>query len=235
MGFHLAEREPVARSIAAASAARTFEELQEAIRNYEGHDLAQNQPYTAPQTSPHANPIMIVSEKPEDEDRQEGRPFCGEYGRIMRNALSLIGVNLEAMHVAYAIHWTPPEDKSPNKTIIAASRPFLYREIELVQPRILLAQGRAVIEALNGYRGPALEVYGHTMGFKHGDMAVQMYCTAHPAYSIYSSSYFSTFLENLKEFFSLHGRLEEQTAPGSFKTPVRGAFEGPIFPRLKAA
>jgi len=86
-----------------------------------------------------------------------------------------------------------------------------------VKPRAILAQGRAVIESLANYRGSVLEIYGQTMRFQHGDIDVQMYMTAHPAYCLYSGTYFSTFVENTREFFSRHGREEERTLPGTFK------------------
>ena len=215
--FHLAERECVATAIEAAAAADNLETLYGAIESYQGHEMAVKRPYTRSQTVGHNDPIMIVTEKPEDEDRETGRPFSGEYGAIMRNAAGLIGIDLDACHIAYAIHWTPEDDKSPNKTQIAASRPFLYREIELVKPRVILAQGRAVIESLANYRGSVLEIYGQTMRFRHGDVDIQMYMTAHPAYCMYSGTYFSTFVENLREFFSRHGSEEERTLPGTYE------------------
>ena len=234
--FHLAERECVAQAIDAAAKAPDLDSLYEAIRTYEGHDLAKESAYTPSQTTDIVDPIMIVTEKPEDKDREEGRPFSGEYGTIMRNATGLVGIDLDSCHIGYAIHWTPQDDKSPNKTQIAASRPFLYREIELVKPRVILAQGRAVIESLAHYRGSVLEIYGQTMKFRHGDVYVQMYMTAHPAYCMYSGTYFSTFVENLKEFFARHGREEERTVPGTFEQKASiHADEDLAFPRIRAA
>lgn len=215
--FHLAERECVAQAIETASNATDLGSLYRSIRDYDGHELAKERPYTPSQVVDTADPIMIVTEKPEAEDLDEGRPFSGEYGTIMRNAAGMVGVDLDACHIAYAIHWTPLDEKSPNKTQIAASRPFLYREIELVRPRAILAQGRAVIESLAHYRGSVLEIYGQTMRFQRGEVDVQMYMTAHPAYCLYSGTYFSTFVENTREFFSRHGREDERTLPGTFK------------------
>ena len=234
--FHLAERECVAKAIEAAAGSPDLGSLYRAIRDYKGHDLAESRDYTPSQLTDIPDPIMIVTEKPEDEDREEGRPFSGEYGTIMRNAAGIVGVDLDACHIAYAIHWTPEDEKSPNKTQIAASRPFLYREIELVKPRAILAQGRAVIESLAHYRGSVLEIYGQTMNFRRGDVDVQMYMTAHPAYCMYSGTYFSTFVSNLKEFFTRYGREEERTLPGTFEQKASVHMDdGPIFPRIKAA
>lgn len=231
--FHLSERECVAQAIEAADRATTLQELYSEIENYKGHEVAEREPYTPSHTVPHADPIMIVTEKPEPQDREEGRPFSGEYGRVMRNSASLIGVDIDACHIAYAVHWLPDDEKSPNKTQIAASRPFLYREIEFVKPRVILAQGRGVIESLARYRGNVLDIYGHTMNFSHGDVDVQMFMTAHPKYTLFDGTYFSTFNANTKEFFERYGREEEKTLPGSVVAEEKAVdWNEPIFSRV---
>ena len=231
--FHLAERECVAEAIEAAARASTLEELYSEIEKYEGHDVAKREHYTPSQTVEFDSPIMIVTEKPEPQDKEEGRPFSGEYGKVMRNAASLIGVNLDSCHIAYAVHWLPDEEKSPNKTQIAASRPFLYREIEMIKPRAILAQGRGVIESLARYRGNVMDIYGHTMNFSHGDVDVQMFMTAHPKYTLFDGTYFSTFNENTREFFERYGLEEEGTKPGSYAIEKEAVdWNEPIFKRV---
>lgn len=220
--FHLAERECVAKAIEAAGAATNLNELYAAIAAYDGHEVAVREDYTPSQTAGHPLPLMIVNEKPEPEDRVEGRPYSGSYGQIMRNACEMIGVDLDMCHIAYAVHWLPSEEKSPNKTQIAASRPFLYREIELVRPRAILAQGRGVIESLARYRGSMLDVYGNEMRFKYNDLDVPLFMTAHPAFCIYQGTYFSTFIDHTREFFKRHGDADEFTAPGSFSPSQSG-------------
>lgn len=234
--FHLADREPVALAIEAANRANTLKELYDEISAYKGHDVAEMRPYTPSQGVMTSSPLMIVTEKPEKEDLDQKRPFSGEYGAIMRNAAGMIGVDLDECHISYAIHWTPEGDKSPNKTQIAASRPFLYREIELVRPRAILAQGRAVIESLANYRGSVLDIYGQTMRFQHENLDVPMFLTAHPAYCLYSSTYFSTFMENTKEFFQRYGKAEENTLPGSVRQQASVHADTDLtFKRIKAA
>lgn len=234
--FHLAERECVAQAIEAAARATDLENLYEEMKNYKGHEVAEREPFTPSQASPFKNPIMIVSEKPEAEDRETGKPFSGEYGKIMRNTAKTIGINLDSCHITYALRWLPSEDKSPNKTQIAASRPFLYREIELVKPRVILAQGRGVIESLAKYRGNVLDIYGHTMNFAYNDIHTQMFMTAHPKYCLFDGTYFITFNQHNEEFFDTFGSIHEQTLPGSWEeeqAPVD--WNEPIFKRVTKA
>ena len=214
--FHLKERPSVEEAIRAADAAKTLPELYQAIEAYQGHDVAKDQHYTPSQTVNIDHPIMIVSEKPEEEDAKEGAPFSGEYGSVMRNAVKQSHVNIRSLHIAYAIHWTPPKGKTVNKTQIAASRPFLFKEIELVQPRAILAQGKAVMEALSGYRGNILEIAGQSMDFKWRETQIPMFIMTHPKYCLFSGTHFADFQENVSRFFELYGKKEEGSFPGSF-------------------
>lgn len=236
--FHLSERPSVAAAIEASEKCENLEQLYDAIKNYTGHEIAEKGHYTASQIAVRKNdenaPIMIVTEKPEDEDAEEGRPFSGEYGSVMQKAMRETGVNINAVHIAYAVHWLPHGDKSPNKTQIASSRPFLFREIELVKPRAILAQGKGVLEALSGYRGNILEVAGQSMQFKRGDMTIPMFIHTHPKYCLFNGTHFVDFQSNLHEFFKIHGLKEEETYPDSYDhqdAPTRKANE-PMFKSL---
>lgn len=205
--FHLADRPCVAEAIKAAAACSDLDQLGRAIEAYKGHDLAARSPYVPSQRTDIANPLMIITEKPETaKDLAEGRPFSGDYGAVMREALTRAGVDQKDLHIAYALHWTPEGETSPNKTQLSASRPFLFREIELVKPRALLVQGRAVLEAMSMYRGHITDVLGQTMSWRHGDAALQMYVTWHPAFALRFITQIPEFQQQVAGFFDRFGK-----------------------------
>jgi DNA polymerase len=212
--FLLADREPVALAIKAAARANTLEQLYAEIKNYKGHELAARRPYSASQPTRHANPIMIVTEKPEPEDQETGHPLSGSYGSILRNSLLELGVHPEDVHIAYAVHWTPDNEKAPNNTMIAASRPFLFREIELVKPRAILAPGRHVLNALTNYRGHITPLLGQTLRYQRGEQVLDAYVTWHPAFPMRFPLKLSEYLEQLRDFFERNGRAEDNTQVG---------------------
>lgn len=183
--FHLADRPPVAQAIEAAAACSTLDELDAAIRAYDGHDLARERPFLPSHRSPHENPIMIIAEKPEtNDDLAAGKPFSGAHGKVMREVCGWYDMDVDQMHVEYAVHWEPHGDKPLNATMISASRPFLFRAIELVQPRVIIAPGRGVLESLFMFRGGVLSVVGHSMAWKRGDLEITAFATLHPAYPL---------------------------------------------------
>ena len=222
MQYHLADRPPVATAIAAAQAAQDLDQLYEAIASYRGHELAQTQPYSPSQRTTHHRPIMIVTEKPEPNDHVEGRPFSGDYGQLMRETLGEIGVDQEDFHIAYAIHWTPPAEKAPNKTTIAASRPFLYREIELVAPRVLIAPGRHVVEALTGYRGHITPILDQTLAYEGPGGPLQAYVTWHPAWPLRFGADRPEFTNQWRHALEQYGEERDNTIPGQRKKPRPG-------------
>lgn len=208
--FHLADREPVAQAIEAAAACSTLDELHDAIRNYAGHDLAVRGHFTpswpvTKATSYDGGPLMIVAEYPEPEDAAEGRPFTGAYGAVMREVLGWYGVDLDQVHVAYAVHWAPEGEKSLNATQISASRPFLYREIEIVRPRAMMAMGRGVLEALLMYRQQLTPILGMTMNWKRGDLTIPAYATWHPAWPNRFKSSMGDFGSQIEGFLERFG------------------------------
>lgn len=209
--FHLAEREPVALAIEAAARCTNLGQLYAAIESYEGYDVARTEGYTPcwPISSPVQHPdgpLMIVSEKPEPGERGNLRAFEGkEYGWAMREALERCGVDVDQIHVAFACHWNPGDEKSLNATQISASRPFLVKEIELVRPRAILAPGRGVLEALLMYRGKVNDVVGMTMNWKRGDLTIPVYTTWHPAFAARFKTQMPEYHEQVRGFFERFG------------------------------
>lgn len=233
--FHLANLEPVAKAIDAAASAQTLDELHDALLSYDAHPVAAASKAVRSQRTSFQNPIMLVTEKPEQEDIEADAPLMGPYGRVVRQVLNQLNVDINSLHINYAIHWTPPEERSPNNTQIAASRPFLHREIAMIKPRAIIAQGRGVVAALTNYRGQVTPLLGSTLSFKNHadteDAAIQSFVTWHPAFVLRFPTTIFEFQDHLEEAFTRWGNADEQTLPGSYNPPVPDWSE-PIFPNI---
>lgn len=234
--YHLAHLPPVAKAIDAADNAETLEELHHALLNYDAHPIAASNKAVKSQQSRFQNPIMLVTEKPEAEDLEANAPLSGSYGRVVRQAIEQLNVDINALHICYAVHWAPSDERSVNNTQIAASRPFLHREIELVRPRAIIAQGRGVVDALTNYRGQVTPLLGSTLAFRNGSenssaAAIQALVTWHPAFVLRFPTTFWQFQEHLNDAFTRWGAADEQTVPGSYNPPIPEWSE-PIFPNI---
>lgn len=91
---------------------------------------------------------MVIGEAPgADEDRQ-GEPFVGRAGQLLNNMLKAIGLAREDVYIANILKSRPPHNRDPLPDEVAACEPFLMRQIELIQPKIILAVGRIAAQNL---------------------------------------------------------------------------------------
>jgi uracil-DNA glycosylase len=101
--------------------------------------------------------IILVGEQPGDREDLEGRPFVGPAGRLLDQALVAAGINRDEVYVTNAVKhfkWTPAGKrrlhKKPNAREIAACRPWLEAEINVLQPAVLVALGATAAQTLMG-------------------------------------------------------------------------------------
>ena len=104
-------------------------------------------------------PLMLVGEQPGDKEDIEGHPFVGPAGRILAEALERAGLDREAAFVTNVVkhfRWRPsPKGKrrlheKPTRANVAACHVWIERELELVQPQVLVAMGATAADALLG-------------------------------------------------------------------------------------
>jgi DNA polymerase len=132
-------------------------------------------------------PVMFVGEQPGDQEDLEGRPFIGPAGRLFDKALAEAGVSRERAYVTNAVkHFKfVPRGKrrihqKPATPEIRACRPWLEREIELVQPRLIVAMGATAAQSIFGKAMPVGKNRGQVMDLDGA--AAQVLITVHPSY-----------------------------------------------------
>jgi len=91
---------------------------------------------------------LIVGEAPgADEDRQ-GEPFVGRAGQLLNEMLKAIGLKREQVYIANILKCRPPNNRDPKPEEAASCSPYLQRQIELIQPKVILALGRIAAQRL---------------------------------------------------------------------------------------
>jgi uracil-DNA glycosylase len=85
--------------------------------------------------------IMFVGEAPGRDEDIEGRPFVGRSGQLLDRMLAAIGLDRTSAYIANVIPWRPPGNRTPTPIETEICRPFIERQIELVQPKVLVALG----------------------------------------------------------------------------------------------
>lgn len=139
---------------------------------------------------------MIIGEAPgADEDRQ-GEPFVGRAGQLLNSMLRAMGFPREQVFIANVLKCRPPGNRDPKPEEVACCLPYLWRQIELVNPRIILCVGRIAAQNLLNTEVPIGKLRGqvHRLGAAQRPVVV----TYHPAYLLRSPGEKRKAWEDLK-------------------------------------
>lgn len=127
---------------------------------------------------------MIVGEAPGENEDRLGEPFVGQAGKLLDNMLRAVGLTRseappeQQVFIANVLKCRPPGNRNPLPDEVARCEPFLRRQVELVQPRIILAMGRFAVQSLLQTN----EAIGKLRGRVHRYHDVPLIVTYHPAY-----------------------------------------------------
>ena len=135
---------------------------------------------------------MVVGEAPGEQEDLRGEPFVGPAGRLLDQMLAALGLTRSEtapegapaltpdrqVYIANTLKCRPPGNRNPEPAELARCEPFLVRQIELVQPRVILAMGRFAVQALLRTDEPI----GRLRGRVHRYQGVPLIVTYHPAY-----------------------------------------------------
>jgi uracil-DNA glycosylase family 4 len=122
---------------------------------------------------------LIVGEAPGENEDLQGEPFVGQAGKLLDNMLKALGLDRRhKVYIANVLKCRPPGNRNPEPQEVAQCEPFLRRQVELLQPRIILAMGRFAVQSLLGSSEPI----GKLRGRRHEYIGVPVVVTYHPAY-----------------------------------------------------
>lgn len=128
--------------------------------------------------------IMVIGEAPgADEDRQ-GEPFVGRAGQLLNSMLRAIGHPRETVYIANVLKCRPPANREPRPTEAACCLPYLQQQLDMIQPRLLVALGRVAAQNLLATDTPLARLRGQLHRF--GARATPLIVTYHPAYLLRS-------------------------------------------------
>lgn len=132
---------------------------------------------------------LVIGEAPgADEDRQ-GEPFVGRAGQLLNSMLKSMGLAREQVFIANILKSRPPNNRDPRPEEVAECIPYLHRQIELINPRLILCVGRIAAQTLLATDTPIGKLRGklHHLAPTHpGGQSRPMIVTYHPAYLLRS-------------------------------------------------
>jgi DNA polymerase len=126
--------------------------------------------------NPHAG-LMCVGEAPGETEDQLGRPFVGKAGQLLDKILLAIGLSRDDVFICNVLKHRPPGNRNPMPDEVQACSPYLIRQIELIQPRVIVAFGTFAAQTLLNTR----DGIGKLRGQVHRYYGVPLVVTYHPA------------------------------------------------------
>lgn len=144
--------------------------------------------------------LVIVGEAPGAEEDRQGEPFVGPAGRLLDEMLRAIGLGREQVYICNILKCRPPNNADPTPGQAAACRPFLARQIALINPQLILAVGRVAAQNLLQITTPLNRLRGQIHHFASVDSGASLpvWVTYHPAYLLRAPQEKARAWEDLK-------------------------------------
>ncbi len=133
--------------------------------------------------------IMFVGEAPGREEDIEGLPFVGRSGKLLDRMIAAIGLDRSSAYIANVIPWRPPGNRTPTPQETQICLPFIQRQIELVNPDVLVTLGNPSTQTLLSTREGIMKTRGRWFDYDTGTRQIRALATFHPAYLLRSPSY----------------------------------------------
>ncbi len=165
-----------------AAAARTLDELRDKLSHFDGCALkatAKNLCFY--RGAPKAR-LMLIGEAPGRDEDIAGKPFVGRAGQLLDRMLSAIDLSEADVHITNIVYWRPPGNRTPTPQEALVCRPFLLRQIELVEPEFLLLLGGAAAKSVFNVTDGILRIRGKWREMQVGGKTLPTIATLHPAY-----------------------------------------------------
>jgi uracil-DNA glycosylase len=167
--------------------------------------------------------LMFVGEAPGYHEDQQGRPFVGQAGKLLEQLLDSIGLSREQVYIANVLKSRPPNNRDPRPEEIEACQPYLWRQVELIKPRVICTLGNFATKLLSGNPAGITRVHGHPQIIQVESHRTYLYPIFHPAAALYTPSMLATLKDDFLRLPELLGHAapqEQAAAPPAAERPA---------------
>jgi uracil-DNA glycosylase len=169
--------------------------------------------------------LMFVGEAPGFHEDKQGIPFVGQAGKLLDRLLAGVGLERSDVYIANVLKCRPPGNRDPQPDEIEACEPHLFRQIALIQPRVVATLGNFSTELLSGRPLGITRVHGQPQKVALGGSSVVLYPLYHPAAALYTPSMLNVLEEDFARLPGLLGVPAAVAEPAAAEPAVEGASE----------
>jgi uracil-DNA glycosylase family 4 len=139
--------------------------------------------------------LMFVGEAPGEEEDKRGEPFVGRAGQLLTKIIEAIGLSRDQVYIANVIKCRPPGNRNPEPDEVAACEPFLFRQIDVIQPKVIVPLGKFAAQCLLKTVDPITKLRGRQFDYR----GTTLIPTFHPAYLLRNPSAKREVWEDMKK------------------------------------
>jgi DNA polymerase len=162
--------------------------------------------------NPHAD-LMFVGEAPGFHEDQQGIPFVGQAGQLLTKLLAGIGLARDDVYICNVLKCRPPGNRDPAPDEIEACESHLFRQIELIRPRVVATLGNFATKLLSGKPTGITRVHGQEQERTLGGRRVLLYPIYHPAAALYTPAMLRVLEEDFRKLPQLLARDVAEAPP----------------------
>jgi DNA polymerase len=145
----------------------------------------------------HDAQIMYIGEAPGKNEAETGRPFCGRAGKVLDELLNSIGIERTDVYITNILKDRPPGNRDPLPNEVEIYAPFLDRQIEIIQPKVIATLGRHSMSyvfkkyGLDDVLAPISKIHGKVFDIETLFGGIKLIALYHPAVAVYDSNQIS--------------------------------------------
>ncbi len=149
--------------------------------------------------------IMLIGEAPGAEEDKQGIPFVGRAGKLLTDILKAINFEREDVYIANILKCRPPNNRNPLPSEVETCIPYLYKQIELIKPKLILCLGLVAANSLFGKKSTLTQMRGNVYDVQ----GIKTMVTYHPAALLRNPNWKRGCWEDVKKFRSIYDGLTE--------------------------
>jgi uracil-DNA glycosylase family 4 len=150
--------------------------------------------------------LMFVGEAPGFHEDKQGVPFVGQAGKLLDGLLAGVQLRREDVYIANVLKCRPPGNRDPQPDEIEACEPHLFRQIELIEPKVIATLGNFATKLLSGRPLGITRVHGQEQELTIAGRSVLLYPIYHPAAALYTPAMLKVLESDFARLPELMGR-----------------------------
>jgi len=181
--------------------------------------------------SPDAD-LMFVGEAPGFHEDKQGIPFVGQAGKLLDKLLAGIGLERNQVYICNVLKCRPPGNRDPVPDEKEACEPYLFRQVELIRPKVIATLGNHATKQLSGRETGITRCHGQEQRLKVGSLDVLLFPLYHPAAALYTPAMLTVLEQDFARLPELLGREVSPpvaAAPQLVEVPAEPAVQLGLF------